>query len=106
MPTTRTRRAAGAAPSTEMASLARLAAASREAIEQDRAAATTAFNEQTLHFQTAIDKISQGVCSFSPSAEIVICNQAYLRMYALSPDIVKPGCSLRRLIEHRRRPLL
>ena len=31
-----------------------------------------------------------------------MCNQAYLRMYALSPEIVKPGCTLRRLIEHRR----
>jgi len=58
--------------------------------------------EQALHFQAAIDRISSGVCTFSPSAEIVVCNQAYLQMYGLSPQIVKPGCTLRRLIEHRR----
>jgi diguanylate cyclase (GGDEF)-like protein/PAS domain S-box-containing protein len=79
-----------------------LAAASNEANERNREAANAAVAEQALHFQTAIDKISPGVCTFSASAEIVVCNQAYLRMYALSPEIVKPGCSLRRLIEHRR----
>jgi diguanylate cyclase (GGDEF)-like protein/PAS domain S-box-containing protein len=100
--TTRARRTAGSAGSSDLASLARLAAASHEAMERDRAAASAAFSEQALHFQTAIDKISQGVCTFSPSGEIVVCNQAYLQMYALSPEIVKPGCTLRRLIEHRR----
>jgi diguanylate cyclase (GGDEF)-like protein len=45
--------------------------------------------------------MSQGLCMFNEAAEIVVCNRAYLRMYALSPDIVKPGCTLRRLIEHR-----
>ena len=61
-----------------------------------------ALNGQTLHFQTAIDNIAQGICTFNALAEIVICNQVYLRMYALSSEIVKPGCTLRRLIEHRR----
>ena len=39
---------------------------------------------------------------FDGSAQIVICNEAYLRMYSLSPAVVKPGCTLRGLIEHRR----
>jgi len=46
--------------------------------------------------------MSQGVCLFDASSDIVLCNQAYLKMYSLSPGIVKPGCSLRRLIEHRK----
>jgi methyl-accepting chemotaxis protein len=31
-----------------------------------------------------------------------MCNQQYLRMYKLSPEVVKPGCTLRALIEHRK----
>jgi diguanylate cyclase (GGDEF)-like protein len=50
----------------------------------------------------ALNHMSQGVCLFDASSDIVLCNSAYLKMYSLSPDIVKPGCSLRRLIQHRK----
>jgi diguanylate cyclase (GGDEF)-like protein len=50
----------------------------------------------------ALNHISQGVCLFDASSDIVLCNQAYLKMYSLSSEVVKPGCSLRRLIEHRK----
>ena len=33
---------------------------------------------------------------------IVVCNQQYLRMYKLSPEVVKPGCTLLALMEHRK----
>ena len=50
----------------------------------------------------ALNNMSQGLCMFDGSARIVVCNEAYLRMYSLSPAVVKPGCTLRGLIEHRR----
>ena len=50
----------------------------------------------------ALNYMSQGVCTFDGSARILVCNQPYLRMYNLSPDVVKPGCTLRTLIEHRK----
>jgi diguanylate cyclase (GGDEF)-like protein len=50
----------------------------------------------------ALNNMSQGLVMFNAAGEIVLCNQAYLRMYSLSPEVVKPGCTLRRLIEHRR----
>ncbi len=50
----------------------------------------------------AINHMSQGLCMFDAAARIVVCNQQYLRMYKLSPDVVKPGCTLRELIEHRK----
>ena len=49
----------------------------------------------------ALDHMSQGLCMFDAAGRIVICNRPYLRMYKLSPDVVKPGCTLRELIEHR-----
>ena len=29
-------------------------------------------------------------------------NRRYLEMYGLSPDVVKPGCTLKELIQHRK----
>jgi PAS domain-containing protein len=32
--------------------------------------------------------MSQGLCMFDASGRIVVCNQQYLRMYNLSPEVV------------------
>jgi methyl-accepting chemotaxis protein len=53
-------------------------------------------------FSDALDHMSQGLCMFDAAGRIVVCNRPYLRMYNLSPEVVKPGCTLRELIEHRR----
>jgi diguanylate cyclase (GGDEF)-like protein len=50
---------------------------------------------------TAVDNMTQGLTLFDQSARLIVCNQRYLEMYRLSPDIVKPGCSFRDLMEHR-----
>ncbi|HLW89892.1 MAG TPA: EAL domain-containing protein [Roseiarcus sp.] len=78
--------------------------ASRRAIEARGAAerCAAALVEQTRQLNAALNNMSQGLCMFNAAGEIVVCNKTYLRMYALSPDVVKPGCTLRRLIEHRR----
>ena len=51
---------------------------------------------------TALNNMTQGLCMFDSSARIVMLNQRYCDMYKLSPEIVKPGCTLRRLIQHRK----
>jgi len=33
---------------------------------------------------------------------LIVCNHRYIEMYGMSPDVVKPGCSLRDLIMHRK----
>ena len=33
---------------------------------------------------------------------IMVCNQRYIEMFGLSPDVVKPGCTLQDLIAHRK----
>ena len=50
----------------------------------------------------ALNNMTQGLCMFDGSSRIVVLNQRYRDMYNLSPAIVKPGCTLRRLIEHRK----
>ena len=50
----------------------------------------------------ALNYMSQGLCMFDAAGRIVVCNQQYLRMYKLSPEVVKPGCTLLGLMEHRK----
>ena len=49
----------------------------------------------------ALNNMSQGLVMFDPSARLIVCNQRYLQMYGLSPEIVMPGCTLRELLDHR-----
>jgi methyl-accepting chemotaxis protein len=51
---------------------------------------------------TAVDNMSQGLNMFDAQARIVLVNRRYLEMYKLSPEIVKRGCTLHQLIEHRK----
>ncbi|MBR1086058.1 EAL domain-containing protein [Bradyrhizobium manausense] len=50
----------------------------------------------------AINNMTQGLLLFDASQRLVICNQRYVDMYGLSPEIVKPGCSFHDIIAHRK----
>ncbi len=50
----------------------------------------------------ALDNMSQGLCMFDAKTRIVVVNSRYLEMYSLSPEVVKPGCTLKQLIRHRK----
>ena len=58
-------------------------------------------NKQHIQMLTALDNMSQGLCMFDAQGCIVLCNRRYIDMYQLSPRIVRPGCSLQNLIQHR-----
>jgi diguanylate cyclase (GGDEF)-like protein/PAS domain S-box-containing protein len=50
----------------------------------------------------AFNNISHGLCMFDAAGRLVLFNERYLEMYRLSADSVKPGCSLRDLLIHRK----
>jgi diguanylate cyclase (GGDEF)-like protein len=54
---------------------------------------------QLLH--TVLNNMSQGVLLFDSELKLVICNQRYIEMYGLSQESVKPGCTLRDLLNSR-----
>ena len=39
---------------------------------------------------------------FDAKQRLIICNQRYIEMYGLSAEVVKPGCSFREVIAHRK----
>ena len=57
--------------------------------------------DKSLLLATALNNMTQGVVMFDSNERLVICNDRYLEMYNLSRDVVKPGCTLLELIQHR-----
>jgi diguanylate cyclase (GGDEF)-like protein len=59
---------------------------------------------ETAHNQidSALNNITQGLVMFDGQARVVIVNERLLEMYKLSRDVVKPGCSLRAFMHHRK----
>lgn len=57
-------------------------------------------SEQYRRFDAALNNMSQGLCMLDASLRVIVCNRRYIEMYGLSPDIVKPGVSMREIMEH------
>ncbi|WP_375412840.1 EAL domain-containing protein [uncultured Bradyrhizobium sp.] len=51
---------------------------------------------------TAVNNMTQGLLFFDSSHRLVICNQRYIEMFNVSRDVVKPGCTFRELLMHRK----
>jgi diguanylate cyclase (GGDEF)-like protein/PAS domain S-box-containing protein len=77
-----------------------------EQLVQERTAALrereAQLRAQNLRFDAALNNMSQGLCMFDAEVRLVICNDLYIQMYGLSREVVKPGCTLRELINHRK----
>lgn len=58
--------------------------------------------QRIRRLELAVNNMSQGLLMFDSEARIVIVNERYIQMYNLSPKVVKVGCTLRDLIQHRK----
>ena len=56
---------------------------------------------QNVQLDAALNNMVQGLAMFDAEQRLVICNKRYAEMYGLSPEQVKPGTTLREIIEHR-----
>src|SRR5262249_61109761 len=66
----------------------------------ERERAVEELSEQYRRFDAALNNMSQGLCMFDSHLDVIVCNRRYIEMYGLSPDIVKPGVSMREVMEH------
>jgi diguanylate cyclase (GGDEF)-like protein/PAS domain S-box-containing protein len=71
----------------------RLLKAHSEAEEQLR--------EQKHHLDTALNNMTQGLNLFDAQGRLLLSNERYIRMYRLSSDAVKPGRTVRELVQLR-----
>ncbi len=56
---------------------------------------------QNMRFHAALENMCQGLCMFDANERIVIANDRYAEMYGLTPEQVKPGTTLRQILELR-----
>ena len=57
--------------------------------------------EQNVQLDAALNNIVQGLAMFDAEHRLVVCNRRYAEIYGLTPDQVKLGTTLQRIIEHR-----
>jgi PAS domain S-box-containing protein len=61
---------------------------------------TVAELEHNARFETALGNMTHGLVMFGPDHRLLICNRRYIDMFGFSPEIVRPGVSMRELLEH------
>src|SRR6202022_3595535 len=57
---------------------------------------------QNMRFDIAINNMTQGLLLFDSSRRLVVCNQRYIEIDGLLAGVVKPGCTFREIIAHRK----
>jgi predicted signal transduction protein with EAL and GGDEF domain len=58
---------------------------------------------QNLRFDAAINNMSQALMMYDADGRLVIGNDRYHELYRLPPNVIKPGCTIREVLEHRKR---
>ncbi|HMK79155.1 MAG TPA: PAS-domain containing protein [Xanthobacteraceae bacterium] len=72
----------------------------RRRVEAERAAAVIQVREQHRRFNAALNNMSQGLCMIDAEHNVIVCNRRYLEIFGFSPDKIKPGISMREVMEH------
>jgi signal transduction histidine kinase len=55
---------------------------------------------RSMQFDLALTNMIQGLCMFDKDQKLVVVNRRYLEIYGFSPEVVKPGITLRQLMEY------
>jgi diguanylate cyclase (GGDEF)-like protein len=56
---------------------------------------------QNDQLDAALNNIVQGLAMFDAEHRLVLCNSRYAEIYCLAPEQVRPGTTLKQIIEHR-----
>jgi PAS domain-containing protein len=60
----------------------------------------TNLDERARILSLALSNMRHGLLMLDESARIVVCNQRYIEMYGLSPEVVKAGSTLHEVMRH------
>jgi methyl-accepting chemotaxis protein len=58
-------------------------------------------DEKSSFLTIVLNNMTQGIILFDADERVLVCNDRYIEMYGLSPDVVKAGCTLLDLIKNR-----
>jgi signal transduction histidine kinase len=71
--------------------------ATRSAARDGRAEARA----QQMRFEAALENMSQGLCFFDGAQKLIVANRRYAELYDIAPHLIRPGMSLREIIDLR-----
>ncbi len=74
----------------------RAQARARELIEVNKL-----LQEQNTKLYVALQNMSQGLAMYGGDNRLIVCNQKYAELYGLSSELIKPGMTLREILELR-----
>jgi diguanylate cyclase (GGDEF)-like protein len=72
----------------------------RRRVEAERKAALIELREQHRLFDAALNNMPHGVSMLDQDLRIIVTNRQWLDMFRLSPEVVKPGITMREVFEH------
>jgi diguanylate cyclase (GGDEF)-like protein/PAS domain S-box-containing protein len=58
-------------------------------------------NKQIARFDMALTSMPHGLCMMDADMRLVVCNKRYADIYAIPPELTKPGTPLAALLDHR-----
>jgi diguanylate cyclase (GGDEF)-like protein/PAS domain S-box-containing protein len=93
-----------------LGAMARLTAAARAAATgigraQEEVAERKKLNailaQRNEQLDAALENMLQGLAMFDAEQRLIVCNKRYSEMYGLAPEQVKPGTTVREILQHR-----
>src|SRR5882724_2980960 len=59
------------------------------------------FKQKNALLDTALNNMSHGLMMFDKNSRVILCNQHYVDLYGLPAGAIKPGITLREVIDRR-----
>jgi signal transduction histidine kinase len=71
----------------------------RIASEAAMAELTRELERKSGQLEVALANMDQGLCMYDADQRLILCNRRYLELYRLPPDLIRPGITLREIME-------
>jgi PAS domain S-box-containing protein len=85
----------------ELQELELATARERDALAGERDNLDDKYQAKKWQLDAAINNMAQGLIMLDSKANVLLANKPYRTMYGLTPEVSKPGCSLKDIVKHR-----
>jgi len=85
----------------ELQELELATARERDALVGERDNLDDKYQAKKWQLDAAINNMAQGLIMLDSKANVLVANKPYRQMYGVPPQISKPGCSLKEIVQHR-----
>ncbi len=85
----------------ELKELELATARERDAALGERDSLDDRYHAKKWQLDAAINNMAQGLIMLDSKANVLVTNKPYRQMYGVPPEVSKPGCSLKAIVQHR-----